>query len=70
MTKLRAWRMERNWTLNEVSGLSGYSIGMLSRAERGQRELSAEAKVTIARRLGADVRDLFDVPSTDRAHAA
>jgi transcriptional regulator with XRE-family HTH domain len=70
MTKLRAWRMERNWTLNEISGLSGYSIGMLSRAERGQRELSAEAKVTIARRLGADVRDLFDVPATDRAHAA
>lgn len=70
MSKLRQWRLDHEWTLNEVSALSGYSIGTISRVERGERELSAQAKVTLARRLGADIRDLFEVPDAEKVTAA
>lgn len=64
-TKLRLWRQARGWTLDEVSALTGYSIGTFSRVERGQRELSPDAKVAISRSLGANIRDLFDSPRVE-----
>lgn len=59
--KLRRWRERRGWTLQEVADLTGYSVSMLSRVERGESSLSPSAKVIVARRLGATVADLFDV---------
>ncbi len=35
MTKLRAWRHKNRLTLEDVSDLTGVSIPMLSRVERG-----------------------------------
>lgn len=61
LTRLRAWREEKGWTLAEVSGLAGVSIAMLGQVERGERDFSAETKVLFARRLGAKVTDLFAV---------
>lgn len=60
-TRLRSWRTAKGYTLEEVSGLTGYSVSMLSRAERGLKEFSPHARVLIARRLGVGVTDLFDV---------
>lgn len=66
-TKLAAWREERGWTLVEVSGLTGVSVGILNRAELGKFEFSAATRVLIARRLGAKVQDLFEVPELPEA---
>lgn len=60
-TPLRAWREARGYTLEEVSALTGYSAATLSGAETGRRRLSPAAKVTISRRLGAPLRELFPV---------
>lgn len=63
--RLRLWRIERGWTLEEMSDLTGYSVSQLSRAERGERGLSPEAKVCISRRTGVPIRDLFDLDDAD-----
>ena len=60
-TKLREWRVRRRLTLREISDLTGISPPMLSLAERGERRLAPLTKVAIARRLGAPLRELFEV---------
>lgn len=58
--RLRLWRVANRLTLQEVADLSGYSPAMLSRAERGERVLSARGKVRLARALDVRVADLFE----------
>jgi transcriptional regulator with XRE-family HTH domain len=65
--RLRLWRVEENCTLEDVSGLTGYSVSMLSRAERGERVFSPKAKVRIARCLGVQVADLFEPEELEEA---
>jgi len=55
------WRGDHGYTLEEVADLTGLSVPMLSRVERGQRSLKPATKVRVARRLGVPIRDLFDV---------
>lgn len=38
--RLRLWRADAGLTLEEVSDLTGVSTAMLSRAERGERQLA------------------------------
>lgn len=59
MTQLARWRRRRGFTLADCSDLSGYSIPHLSRVERGERNLSPQGKVRLARALGVRVSDLF-----------
>ena len=59
-TKLREWRETAGLTLDDTSGLSGYSVAFLSRLERGHRNLRPLDRVRFARSLGASVGDLFD----------
>ena len=61
LTRLRRWRLEQGFTLEEVADLTGLSIGMLSRVERGERRLRAETKIRIARLLSVRVSDLFEI---------
>jgi transcriptional regulator with XRE-family HTH domain len=61
VTKLRSWRESADLSLGEVGGLTGVSIAMLSRLERGQRRASPRLKVQMARRLGVQIPDLFEV---------
>ena len=70
MTPLRAWRLAHGLSLQEVSDLCGISPSMLSRVERGQTQLSPLTKVKVARRLGARIRDLFQIEeiSEDEQH--
>jgi transcriptional regulator with XRE-family HTH domain len=63
--RLRLWRAENGLTLEEESDLTGLSIAMLSRVERGQRQLAPLTRVRVARRLGMRVRDLFEVEELD-----
>lgn len=58
--RLRLWRVDAGLTLDEVADLTGMSKAMLSRAERGERQLSPMAKVKLARRLGVRVGELFE----------
>lgn len=62
-TTMRSWRAAAGFTLEDVAGLTGYSTAMLSRAERGERTLSPQAKVHIARSLGVSVAELFPPPA-------
>lgn len=62
--KLRTWRAQHRYTITEVADLSGLSVATVSRAERGERRLSPEAKVALARAMGVRVADLFD-PEAD-----
>jgi transcriptional regulator with XRE-family HTH domain len=59
--RLRLWRTDNGISLDELADLTGLSKSMISRVERGERGLSALAKVKIARRLDVPVRDLFEV---------
>lgn len=59
-SRLRAWRIAHGMNLEDAADLTGVSVSMLSRAERGKRRLTPLMKVQIARRLGVRVRDLFD----------
>lgn len=58
---MRAWRVDQGLTLDEVADLTGLSASVLSRCERGLRDLRPSTKVRVARRLGCRVRDLFQV---------
>lgn len=62
MSPLRSWRLRNGLSLQEVSDLIGVSASMISRVERGQKQLSPLTKVKVARRLGVRVRDLFPEP--------
>jgi transcriptional regulator with XRE-family HTH domain len=44
-TRLREWRIANDLTMPEVGGLTGVSVAMLSRLERGQRQGSRKLKV-------------------------
>ena len=59
LSRLRAWRTGQKLTLQEVADLTGYSMGMLSRVERGLIRPSRNAKVKIARSLGVRISELF-----------
>ncbi len=61
-SRLRGWRKEHGLTLEDVADLTGLSVPMLSRAERGERQLAPLKRVAMARRLGVPVRDLFAPP--------
>lgn len=60
-SRLRLWRLEQGFLLADVAGLTGLSVSLLSRVERGERGLRAETKVRMARCLGVPVNALFDV---------
>lgn len=57
--RLRDWRKQHDVTLAELADVTGYSISMLSRVERGGRDLDALARIRMARVLGVRVRDIF-----------
>lgn len=59
-SRLRQWRLDQDLTLEEVSALTGLSTAMLSRVERGQRQLAPLTKVQVSRRLGVPLRELFE----------
>ncbi|NJP28077.1 helix-turn-helix transcriptional regulator [Microbispora sp. SCL1-1] len=70
MSPLRAWRLANGLSLQDVSDLSGISVSMISRVERGQKRLSPLTKAKVARRLGVRIRDLFEVEEISEANVA
>jgi transcriptional regulator with XRE-family HTH domain len=68
-SRLRRWRRREGYSLNELAGLTGLSISMLSLTERGERQLHPKTKVRLARALRVPVGELFDVEPVDDAEA-
>lgn len=60
-TRLAEWRRRSGITLAEVSGLTGLSTAMLCLVENGKKSFSPRAKLTVARRLGVTVQELFEL---------
>ena len=58
-TRFRQWRRLEGLTLEEVSGLTGVSVPMLSLVERDKRRFGPRTKILVARRLGVSVSSLF-----------
>lgn len=61
-SRMRVWRQRHGLTLDEMSDLTGLSTAMLSRAERGERQIAPLKRVAMARILGVRVRELFPPP--------
>lgn len=60
--RIRAARLANGWTLDVLSGLTGYTPASLSNLEHGRRGVSDQRKFVIAAALGRPVGDLFAWP--------
>jgi transcriptional regulator with XRE-family HTH domain len=60
--RLRRCREQRGWSQQEVGDLLGLTRAAVSLFERGERQVSPEWKIAIARTLGVRVADIFDPP--------
>lgn len=57
---VRAARLERGWTQEDLAGRTGLAVVQISRVERGVREVRLTTLVRLLAALGADPRDLLD----------
>jgi transcriptional regulator with XRE-family HTH domain len=69
VTRLQEWRLRQKLTLQEIADLTGLSPAMVSRVERGQRQLAPVTRARFARRLGVRIPDLFPVEGSVEAPA-
>lgn len=58
--RLKRMRLERNWTLEEVSGRTGVARSTLSKIENGQMSPTYDVLQRITRGTGLDIVELFD----------
>ena len=68
-TRLAQWIEDNGLSLGEIADLSGYSKSMIGLTARGKRNMSAVAKVALARSLGVRVGELFDADIDDKVSA-
>ena len=61
MERLRAWRTANGVTQQEAAALLGISDSMLSRIERGERQLQPLVAIRASRLIGVPVRDLLPI---------
>jgi transcriptional regulator with XRE-family HTH domain len=64
LTRLRRRRLERAWTLDDLSAASGLSPHALSLLERGKREPRPGTIRKLAEALGCEPRDLMEPETT------
>ena len=63
---LLEWRKLRGMTQRELSELTGFDTGYISKVERGQRDgLSRDFLVKTAKALKCRAKDLFEDPNGD-----
>lgn len=58
--RLREQRKKKNYTLQQLSGMTGLDTGYLSKLELGDRPLKIEHMRSIAKILGVDPGDLLN----------
>jgi transcriptional regulator with XRE-family HTH domain len=64
--KIRAIRLERGMTLQDLSNKSGLSVGFLSQVERGNSSLTITSLERIAEGLGVPITSFFETVQNDR----
>lgn len=62
---LKALRIERGWTLNEVSTRTGVPTSTLSKIENGKTEITMDRLLRISVALEVNIADLFAAPVTE-----
>lgn len=62
---LKALRLERGWTLNEVSIRTGVPTSTLSKIENGKTEITMDRLLRISVALEVNIADLFAAPATE-----
>lgn len=62
--RLRAARLAKNLTLEDVAGAANISTGFVSRLERDQVSPSVSTLVAICNAVGLKVGDLFETPAS------
>ncbi len=65
--QLRQFRETHGLSLRDVASVSGLSRAMLSRVERGERQLSGLKKISLARALGVSIEEIFPLPREEEA---
>jgi transcriptional regulator with XRE-family HTH domain len=62
--RLRAMRLQRDFTLADLSAATGISVSTLSRLESGQRRPTLELLLSLARVHQVQLDELVDAPTT------
>lgn len=57
--RIRELRKARNWTIDHLADLTGYSRGYISQLETDKRQPSSEMLDSLAHALGVSVPDLY-----------
>src|SRR5208283_2100261 len=65
--RVRQWRKQRSWTLEQLAAVSGVSRSMLSQIERNQANPTLAVTFRIARAFGRTLADLVDEPGNNSA---
>lgn len=63
--RLRALRLDRQWSLDDLARRSGISASTISRIETGNRRLGLDQLVPLARALGVAVEELLEPDAGD-----
>ncbi|MGD8213685.1 helix-turn-helix domain-containing protein [Aestuariimicrobium sp. Y1814] len=63
--RLRAARLSRGWTLEDLATRAGMSSSTLSRLESGKRQASLELLLPLTRHLGIHIEDLVSIEVPD-----
>lgn len=59
---IRAFRQNKNWTLQQLADACATSKSQIDKLEKGDRRLTVEWMVRLAKPLGCDPRDLLTAP--------
>lgn len=65
--RLRAWRRDRDWTLEQASQATGLARSTLSKIENGQMSPTYDALLKLAQGFGVDISLLFGRDPTESA---
>lgn len=57
--RIREWRQTRGWSLQQLADASGTSKSQIDKLEKGDRRLTVDWMVRLAKPLGCDPRDLM-----------
>ncbi len=60
MNRIRTYRQQRGWSLQQLAEASGTSKSQIDKLEKGARRLTVDWMVRLAKPLGCDPRDLME----------
>lgn len=67
MNKVKFYRLQQGYLLKDLAGMTGLSMGHLSRIENGSKQPSKSTMESIARSLGRTVPEVFYAGTDDKA---